>query len=158
MSALCCSYAVQSLPLTEEGLQTWCKRRWHEKEQTLKDFYKNDKFVESTESRSRTVSVGDAEPDVSSVVDVNDVKALEAKRRVADVKARKLMLLALIVWHTFIAGIILVTLYYTFARYFTLVMVAFYMFMVFRFEGIDLFQIQYFNRFFSAKSSDKKKL
>ncbi|XP_064623540.1 lysocardiolipin acyltransferase 1-like [Lineus longissimus] len=37
-------YAAQDLPSDSEGLETWCQKRWQEKEKQLESFYKTKQF------------------------------------------------------------------------------------------------------------------
>ncbi|XP_077863859.1 lysocardiolipin acyltransferase 1-like [Saccoglossus kowalevskii] len=38
-------HPIATLPIDEEGLQKWCNEQWSEKEEVLKEFYKNKRFV-----------------------------------------------------------------------------------------------------------------
>ena len=40
------NYAAKDLPTSDEGLAEWCKDRWREKEERLKDFYTHREFLE----------------------------------------------------------------------------------------------------------------
>ncbi|XP_070578991.1 lysocardiolipin acyltransferase 1-like [Ptychodera flava] len=41
-------HPVVTLPISEEGLQNWCKQKWKEKEELLKNFYQRKAFHNAT--------------------------------------------------------------------------------------------------------------
>ena len=55
------SYDAKDLPLDDDGLAQWCKDRWREKEERLKDFYTHKEFREGMSENIWDEKTRDAE-------------------------------------------------------------------------------------------------
>ena len=116
-------HPIQSVPIGEAGLQEWCKTRWEEKEQRLKQFYAAKKFKHN-----------------------NNVECEELKYPAAEWTLK----FALFYWTVFILGIVILLIYSSIARWLTLFQVCFFVYMTRR-GGFEFFQVEYFNKYFNSK-------
>ena len=60
------SYDDKAIPEDDEGLAQWCKDRWKEKEERLKNFYTHGKFQDGFESHVNGVANGTHSRSVSN--------------------------------------------------------------------------------------------
>jgi lysocardiolipin and lysophospholipid acyltransferase len=108
------------LPSNETGLEGWCKDRWTEKEEKLRQFYQEKKF---TDNSAQTAS--------------------------SESQAKLILRVAFTYWTSFVLGIIILLIYSSLARWFLLLQTIFFLFMSWR-GGYDIFQAQYCNKIFES--------
>lgn len=120
-------HPIQSVPVTEEGLQEWCNKRWEEKEDKLKQFYTHKKFTEGS---------------TDSAIKPREYPATEWTLK-----------FAMVYWTVFIIGITILLLYSSLARWCSLFQIVFFIYMTYR-GGFEIFQIDYFNKYFNHKKRD----
>ena len=128
-----------NLPSTEEGLSNWCQTIWAEKEERLRLFYKDRKFVDSTRIEEVFTSQLEAE-----------LKAKCARHR----KTLQILYI-LAIFYFILIPVVVVWLIYKFAiaRYCVVIQVPLYIIMSYKLEGFEMFQIDYYNRYFNKKRS-----
>ena len=147
-------HAIQSVPISEDGLQEWCRKRWQEKEQTLKRFYKHSKFVNPASS-SHNAPLGDGEPEPIDVSANNE--AAKEIRVQNDAIVRQKQMLAIIFWLSFLCIVTYFSVFSFFAQCWSLAFIAFFCVMTHKYGGLDNFQVKYYNYAFRAGISEKKR-
>ena len=127
-----------NLPSTEESLNNWCQNIWAEKEERLKLFYKDRKFDDSTQNDGGLKGQREAE-----------LKANCARYRKAQI------LYKLAIFYFILIPVVAVWLIYKFtiAKYCVVIHVPFFIIMTYKLEGFEMFQIDYYNRYFNMKRS-----
>ncbi|XP_065662184.1 lysocardiolipin acyltransferase 1 isoform X2 [Hydra vulgaris] len=107
------SYKISDIPIDSDSLDEWCKKIWLEKEERLKKFYENGEFI--------------GEP-----VHYNDKSSLY--------KYNSIMGLVNLFWATFLLTCVYSLWWCSFARWYSVLMVIFYVFVSF-FGGVDKLQL-----------------
>lgn len=128
-------YSADLLPSTEAELEEWCKERWQEKEQCLKNFKQNSSF----------------HPESSDSGASGDHLNMVAQSNSNETKTQQMLKFALVYWTLFVLGITALLVYSSLARWLALFQVGFYLYMGHVRGGFELFQADYFNWFFDTK-------
>ena len=128
-------YDVTTLPQTEEGLQTWCKERWREKEERLKHFYQ-DKCFKSPSEASTTGDSSAAEGDKNPALEIA---------------------LALLGWVAYTVIFLYLIAYVTAVRYFAILCVTVIVFITHFYGGYDTLQARYTAWYYQHDGNANKK-
>ena len=150
-------HAVTSLPISEEGLQQWCCKRWAEKEDRLRCFYEQGKFTCEDHTKENIQHDGA----VSNNADIDGaVKTEETPVRLSEkpgaastktVNPKVMLRITLVYWTLFVVGISLLMYHSWVIRWLTVLQICFYLYMGHGYGGFELFQADYFNLRFNKK-------
>ena len=131
-------YPVANLPDSDEELATWCKQRWSEKEDQLRDFYSAGKFhSEISSGKAGTVTQ-------------------EEMGNRSESNTKLLLMFAFAYWTCFVAAIFILLWVSWITRWFVGIQIVFFLVMGHK-GGFELFQADYFNRFFNHRKRDWSK-
>lgn len=110
-------YDIDALPRDSDSIDNWCIKRWSEKEDRLKRFYRDGAFTEH-----------------------NSIS--ESDRIETELIAARKMQLALVFWMSFLMASFYLLYHYVIVRWFVVVVAAFYFGALFFCGGIDKLQIK----------------
>ena len=116
-------YPIEQIPETIEGLEKWCTQIWDEKEKTLEAFYKNGKFDVNNEEKSATSR---------------------------EASIRREIVFWILYWCTFAVTVPILLYYYSWLRWYTLVVSTLSFFVSVFGGGFEMLQVwrnTFFNRF-----------
>ena len=113
------SYKLSEIPENSDALDQWCKDRWSEKEIRLKEFYQHGKFIDAS-------------------VHYNDQNS--------KFKYNSIMGLVILFWAAFMFTCMYSIWWYSFARWYSVILVVFYVVASFL-GGVDKLQLYLHNKF-----------
>ncbi|XP_048209146.1 lysocardiolipin acyltransferase 1 [Perognathus longimembris pacificus] len=125
-------YPVDTLPASNEDLQLWCHKRWEEKEERLRAFYQGEKNFQFT---GQSV-----------------IPPCKSELRVIVVK-----LMSILYWTLFSPAMCLLIYYYTFVRWYFIVVIVFFVLQERIFGGLEMIELACYRLLYKQPNLNSKK-
>ena len=147
---------ILAVPTQDDAaLCDWLNVKWREKEERLRHFYNDSREFSDVSVETASGDVG--QESAEDRLRVETRVSLENVRLHNDQVARFAMFAALLGWAAFLVITISLTCCYAWARYFTVVVVVFYVIVSHRFGGLDNLTLQLHERQKRLHASDRPK-